>query len=150
MYSKIILDALMEQASDREISRMVVLINEFSAYRDFADFHKHDPKWWEELADKIYTGSSHPKMALAPYIIAAGQRLIDSGDEPIEETVVPLVSKAMAIDEEHDAVQTLAKVTVAVKMGGLVAPTMRELRQHVLPKLLSAVKDLDNKLSYKE
>jgi hypothetical protein len=150
MYSKVILDALMEQASDKEVSRMVVLINEFSAYRDFADFHRHDPVWWENLAENIYANSPHPKMAVAPLIISAGQYLLETKPEDLTDKVVPLVGKAMAMDEDNNAVQTLAKLVVAVKMGGIETPTIKELRENVLPSLMRSVKKLDVDLSYKE
>lgn len=149
MYSKVVLDALVERATDKEISRMVVLINQFSAYRDYADFHKHDPEWWESLGEKVYTQSPYPKMALAPLLIAASQYLLDPEIE-LEEKVMPLVGKAMAINEEDDSVQTIAKVVVGLKVGGLERPTMKELRANVLPKLRDAVNTLDERLSRKE
>lgn len=147
MYSKVILDALVQSASDKDISRMIVLINQFSAYRDFADFHKHDPQWWEALAEKIYTTSPYPKMALAPFTIAASQYLLEPNFSDPDEKVIPLTSKAMAIDEGNEHVQTLAKVCVAMKLGKLQAPSMKELREHVLPSLLNAVKELDDRLT---
>lgn len=150
MYSKMVLDALVEQASDKDVSRMVVIINEFSIYRDYADFHKHDPEWWAELGEKIYTQTPHPKMALAPYIIAAGQYLITETEDTWEEKVIPLISKAMAINPEHSNVQTLAKISMALKVGAIERPTMDDLRKNVLPDLKEAVRKLDEKLEYKE
>lgn len=147
MYSRNILDALIKDASDKDISRMVVLINQFPAYRDFADFHKHDPKWWEELAEKIYSSSPYPKMALAPFTIAASQYLLEPDFSDIDEKVIPITSKAMAIDEENEHVQQLARVCMAVKIGKLEPPSMKELRQNVLPSLQRAVKDLDERLT---
>jgi len=76
-YSKLILDALVHNPDDKDVSRMVVIINESAVYQDFADFHKHDPEWWEALANKIYETSAYPKMALAPLTIAASQYLCD-------------------------------------------------------------------------
>lgn len=147
MYSKVILDALVEKAGDKEISRMIVIINEFAPYRDYADLHKHDPEWWEALANKIYEGSPYPKMALAPYVIAASQHLLDGQESTLEDKVMPLVSKAMAIDSDSDSVQTLAKVVMAVKMGAIDAPSVEQMREKVLPPLMKAVKALDEKLS---
>jgi len=148
MYSKIVLDALVETASDKEISRMIVVINEFSPYRDYADMHKNDPDWWEKLANKVYTESPFPKMALAPYLIAAGQNLIAGAN--IREKVVPLVGKAMTIDEEHDAVQTLARTVMAMEMGGASLPPLKEMRESVMPRLTRTIKRLDERLTYKE
>ena len=148
MYSKIVLDALVETASDKEISRMIVVINEFSPYRDYADMHKNDPDWWEKLANKVYTESPFPKMALAPYLIAAGQNLVAGAN--IREKVVPLVGKAMTIDEEHDAVQTLARTVMAMEMGGASLPPLKEMRESVMPRLTRAIKRLDERLTYKE
>jgi hypothetical protein len=147
MYSRNILDALVVDATDKDISRMVVLINQFSAYRDFADFHKHDPKWWEDLAEKIYSSSPYPNMALAPFTIAASQYLLEPDFSDIDEKVVPLTSKAMAIDEGNEHVQQMARVCMAIKIGKLEPPSMKELRQNVLPSLLKAVKDLDERLT---
>jgi len=148
MYSKIVLDALVETASDKEISRMVVVINEWSPYRDYADMHKNDPQWWEQLANKVYTESPFPKMALAPYLIAAGQNLIAGAD--IREKVVPLVGKAMTIDEQDDAVQTLAKTVMAVEMKVGTLPPLKEMREAVMPRLLRTIKRLDERLTYHE
>lgn len=148
MYSKVILDALVERASDKDISRMVVVINEYASYRDYADFHKHDPLWWQNLADKIYTETPYPKMALAPYLIAAGQYLITEDDW--EPKVIPLVTKAMAIDDQNDGVQTVAKLCMALKLGAVERPSVKELREKVLPELKAAVKRLDEKLTFKE
>lgn len=147
MYSRNILDALVVGAADKDISRMVVLINQFSTYRDFADFHKHDPKWWEELAEKIYSSSPYPNMALAPYTIAASQYLLEPDFSDIDEKVIPITTKAMAIDEESEHVQQLARVCMAIKLGKLEPPSMKELRENVLPSLLKAVKNLDEKLT---
>lgn len=147
MYSKIVLDALVEKATDKEISRMIVIINEFSPYRDYADLHKHDPKWWEDLGNSIYTSSPYPKMALAPYVIAASQYLLENTENVLEEKVMPLVTKAMVIDENDGSVQTLAKVTMAVKMGALEPPSVKEMRETVIPMLKKAVAKLDEKLS---
>ena len=87
MYSKIVLDALVESSSDTDISRMVVVINEYAPYRDYADLHKHNPDWWESLAEKVYTSSVFPKMALAPYLIAASQHLSEIKDKEDVEKV---------------------------------------------------------------
>lgn len=148
MYSKIVLDALVETASDKDISRMIVIINEWSPYRDYADMHKHDPDWWEKLANKVYTESPFPKMALAPYLIAAGQNLV--AGENIRDKVVPLVGKAMTIDEQHDAVQTLARTVMAMEMGGASLPPLKEMRESVMPRLIRTIKKLDERLTYKE
>ena len=127
---------------------MIVVINEFSPYRDYADMHKNDPDWWEKLANKVYTESPFPKMALAPYLIAAGQNLIAGAN--IREKVVPLVGKAMTIDEEHDAVQTLARTVMAMEMGGASLPPLKEMRESVMPRLTRTIKRLDERLTYKE
>jgi hypothetical protein len=148
-YSKVVLDALVEKATETEVGRMVVVINQLPSYREYADFHKFDPEWWENLGEKIYTSSPYPQLALAPFLIAAEQYLL-SNKELLETKVVPLVGKAMAIDEESDSVQSLAKVTMGVKMGALEIPSMQEMRQNVLPKLLKHIKKLDEKLTYRE
>lgn len=148
MYSKVVLDALVESATDKEISRMIVVINEFPAYRDFADFHKNDPEWWANLADKVYTTSPFPKMALAPYLIAANQRLINKED--IETKIKPLVAKAMTIEEDNDGVQYMARIVMATHMGIGGYPDLSELRKRVLPKIIAATTHLDKKLTYRE
>lgn len=144
-YSKIILDALVPNPDDKDISRMVVIINESAVYQDFADFHKHDPEWWEALANKVYQTSAYPKMALAPLTIAASQYLCDS-EVDFEDKIVPLISKAMAISDDHQPTQRLAKIALALKMGGLERPDVNEIRDNVLPKVLELVKQLDKKL----
>ena len=145
MYTKVVLDALVENPDQTSVSRMIVVINSNSLYRDYADFHKHDPKWWEDLAAKVYETSPYPKMALAPYLIAAGQYLLDK-DLDVEDKVVPLVSKAMAIDEDSSGVQTLAKICMALKMGAVERPSLKEMRKKVLPRLLEQVAELETKL----
>jgi len=151
MYSKIVLDALVESSSDTDISRMVVVINEYAPYRDYADLHKHNPDWWESLAEKVYTSSVFPKMALAPYLIAASQHLSEIKDkEDVEKKVVPLVGKAMAIDEGNDSVQQLAKIVMGVRVGAIEIPSLEEMRKNVLPPLKRKIQELDEKLTYKE
>lgn len=149
MYSKIVLNALVESATDTDISRMLVIINEYAPYRDYADFHKHDPQWWESLAEKIYKNSVFPKMSLAPYVVAASQHLnLVKDPKDVEDKVVPLVSKAMAIDEEHPSVQQLAKVVMGVRVGAIEVPSVKELRDKVLPALRRKIQELDEKLTY--
>lgn len=141
------MDALVESATDKDISRMIVVINEYPAYRDFADFHRNDPEWWENLADKVYKTSPFPRMALAPYMIAANQHLLKQAD--IETKVKPLVAKAMLIDTDDDGVQTLARITMAAHMGAIDYPDVKVMREKVLPRIINAVKNLDVKLTYK-
>jgi hypothetical protein len=86
-------------------------------------------------------------MALAPYVIAASQYLLENTENVLEEKVMPLVTKAMVIDENDGSVQTLAKVTMAVKMGALEPPSVKEMRETVIPMLKKAVAKLDEKLS---
>jgi len=145
-YSKLILDALVQNPDDKDVSRMVVIINESAVYQDFADFHKHDPEWWEALANKVYETSAYPKMALAPLTIAASQYLCDP-EQSLEDKIVPLIGKAMAINDDHQPTQRLAKITLALKMGGMERPDVHQIRNDVLPKVLRLVKQLDEKLA---
>ena len=144
-YTKVILDALVENPDDKDVSRMVVVINQETVYQDFADFHKHNPEWWEELGNKIYGTSPYPKLSIAPYCIAAAQYLCDESVD-IQDKVVPLISKAMALDEENMSVQRLAKIAITVGMGAVPRPTVEQSRQQVMPSTIKEAKRLDEML----
>jgi len=53
----------------------------------------------------------------------------------------------MAINDDHQPTQRLAKITLALKMGGMERPDVKDIRDNVLPKVLSLVKQLDKKLA---
>lgn len=144
MFRKIILDAFFESPDSKDVSRMVVIINQHPVFRDYADFHKHQPEWWENLGNNVYDNSDHPKLALAPYCIAASQYMLDG---KVEEKAIPLIGKAMAIDEEYSAVQTLGKACVGIKLGALEIPNLAEMRAELLPKINAGAKQLETLLT---
>lgn len=140
MYRKIILDALIENSDSKDVSRMVVIINQHPVFRDYADFHKHQPEWWENIANNVYENTDHPKLALAPLCIAASQYMLDG---KIEDKAMPLISKAMAIDEDYSAVQTLGKACVGIKIGAMDIPNLAEMRAEILPKINKGAERLE-------
>lgn len=118
MYRKIILDALKENPDSKDTSRMVVLINYKTEFRDFADFNKYDPLFWENLAKNIRENSASPHLAMSPLSIAAGQYLLD-GPHADKEKAKEMVALGMAIDSDHKFIQLYAKAIVGMSIGAV-------------------------------
>jgi hypothetical protein len=52
----------------------------------------------------------------------------------------------MAIDDDNSGVQTLAKICMGLKMGAVERPSLKEMREKVLPRLLEGIAELEAKL----
>lgn len=131
MYRKIILDALKDGADSKDISRMIVLINYKDVFRDFADFNKYDPLFWENLARDIQNNSSSPKMAISPISIAAGQYLL-GGPKADVDKAKELVGMGMAIDSDHKFIQLYAKAIVGMQIGAVKGIDMLSTRSEMV------------------
>lgn len=131
MYRKIILDALKDGAESKDISRMVVLINYKETFRDFADFNKYDPLFWENLAKDIQNNSSSPRMAISPLSIAAGQYLLGGPKADIDKAK-EIVAMGMAVDSDHKFIQLYAKAIVGMQIGAVKGIDMLSTRAEMI------------------
>lgn len=131
MYRKIILDALKDGADSKDISRMIVLINYKDTFRDFADFNKYDPLFWENLAKDIQNNSSSPKMSISPLSIAAGQYLL-GGPRADVDKAKEVVGMGMAVDSDHKFIQLYAKAIVGMQIGAVKGIEMLSTRAEMI------------------
>jgi hypothetical protein len=145
MYRQIILDAFKDNPDSKDVSRMVVLINYRTPYRDFADFHKYDPVFWEKLGDDIYNNSSNPDLAITPYCLSAGQYVM-TGQHFDMDKAKDIIMKGLSIDSDHSMLQTYAKTAMLYQMGMLEdtgTPSRDEMISLVKDKCIEALDELE-------
>lgn len=118
MYRKIILDAIKDGADSKDRSRMIVLINYKTTFRDFADFNKYDPEFWENIAKEVFNNSSKPEFAMSPISIAAGQYLLGGPKQDMDKAK-EMVAMGMSIDSDHKFIQLYAKAIVGMSIGAI-------------------------------
>ena len=110
---------------------MIVLINYKTEFRDFADFNRYDPEFWEDIAKEVLNNSSKPEFAISAVSIAAGQYLLGGPKQDFDKAK-ELVAMGMSIDSSHKFIQLYAKAIVGMSIGALKSEDGLSTRQEMI------------------